>query len=323
MTDYYSPDPIWSSLQVKNKEDYVKKYVIKGNFHTGVHEDVIKSFKTVEYLMAHAYYHWEMYDQVLVKLLSIFEMSIKLRSKELKNPLQFQTRNGRSQDKKLVQLINELKNFGYPDYLIRNLHWLRTLRNIESHPDGHHFAGAMKKKAVIHGLNMINRLFIDPTLLTLQNENNTELLKSKNIFSNDIFIHSYKGKNVLVHDLEFLANVDLKTRNCEYWKANPILTDTYESFSGMRFSSPFTFFLKNVQIENGNLIARDFHTDETITLNKTTAEVNLKMYQTHVEAINKLEHTPKSGLEASHRNHLNTHLEEFVYTNCWTYEKSQ
>lgn len=322
MTDYYTPDPIWSSFQIENQEDYIKKYVIKGNFHTGVHEDVIKSFETVEYLMAHAYYHWQLYDQVLVKLLSIFEMAVKLKSEELNNPPEYQDRTGKTQTKTLVKLIDELKQFGYPSELIRDLHWLRKLRNMEAHPDRYSFAGAMKKKAVIPGLNIINRLFINPIALTLQNEHNTELLKSKNIFSNDVFIHSYKEKNVLVHDLEFLANVDLKTGDCEYWKANPVLTDTYESFSGMKFSSPFIFFLKNVQIVNGNLIATDFHTNETITLNKTTSEVNLKMYQTHAEALEKLEQTPKFGLEASHRNHLNTHLEEFIYANCWTDKKS-
>lgn len=323
MTDYYIPDSIWSSFQVENQEDYVRKHVIKGNFHSGVNDDVIKSFKTVEYLMALSYFHWELYDQVLVKILSIFEMSVKLRSKELNNPLQFQTRNGKTQDKKLVQLINELKNFGYPDYLIQNLHWLRKLRNTESHPDGHHFAGAMKKKAVMPSLNIINQLFLDPKILTLQNENNNKLLKSKNTFSNEVFIHSYKGRDVLVHDLEFLANINLKTGDCEYWKANPILTDTYETSSGTKFSNPFIFFLRNAQIENGNLIATDFHTNETVTLNKTSSEVNLKMYRTHAKALEKLTSTPKFAIEASHRNHLNTHLEEFIYTNCWVDPESQ
>lgn len=318
MTDYYTPDPIWSSFQVKNQEDYVQKYVIKGNFHSGVHEDVIKSFKTVEYLMAHAYYHWELYDQVLVKLLSIFEMAVKLRSKVLNNPLDYQDRRGKTQTKTLVKLIDELKLFGYPPEVIKDLHWLRLLRNMEAHPDRHSFAGAMKKKAVIPGLNMINRLFVDPSILTSQNENNTALLKSKNIFSNEVFIHSYKGKNVLVHDLEFLANIELNTGDCEYWKASPVLTDTYKSFSGMKFSSPFIFFIQNVRIENGNLSATDFHTNEPIKLNKTTSEMNLKMYQSHADAIEKLDHTPKFALETSHRNYLNTHLEEFIYKNLWS-----
>lgn len=321
MTNYYTPDSIWSDFKIENQEDYIKKSVIKGNFHSGVHEDVVKSYKTVEYLMAHAYYHWELYDQVLVKLLSIFEMAVKLRSKELNNPLQFQTKNEKTMDKKLVQLIDELKNFGYPAYLIRDLHWLRTLRNIESHPDSHSFAGVMKKIAVMPGLNMINQLFLEPDKLTLQDEKNMLMLKNKNTFSKDVFIYSYKGKNVLIHDLEFLANIELQAHDCEYWKASPILTDTFESYNGMKFSNPFIFFLKNVRIENGNLVATDFHTNDPVTLLKTTAEVNIKMYQTHSEALEKLEATPKFALAASHRNYLNTHLEEFIYTNCWSNEE--
>ncbi|MES2589238.1 MAG: hypothetical protein V4622_09665 [Bacteroidota bacterium] len=315
--NYYTPDPIWSSFKIENQEDYVKEYVIKGNFHDGVHKDVVRSFKTVEYLMAHAYYHWELYDQVLVKMLSIFEMAVKLRSQEINNPLEFQDRNGKTQDKKLVRLIDELKNFGYPSYLIHDLHWLREIRNTEAHPDRHSFAGAMKKVAIMPGLNMINRLFLAAGKLALQEEKNTLLLKNKNIFTNDVFIYSYKGRNFLIHDLEFLANIELKIHDCEYWKANPILTDTFESYNGMKFSNPFIFFFTNVRIENGNLLATDFHTNESVILHKTTAEINIKMYQTHMEGLEKLEQTPKFALAASHRNYLNTYLEEFIYTNSW------
>lgn len=318
MTDYYAPDPIWLDFRIENQEDYVKKYVIKGNFHLGVHEDIIKSFKTVEYLMAHAYYHWQLYDQVLVKLLSIFEMAVKLRSKELNNSLQFQDRNGRTQDKKLVRLINELKDFGYPDFLIRDLHWLRTLRNIESHPDSHSFAGGIKRAAVMPGINMINRLFLDPGKLTLEVENNEQMFNSKNTFSNGVFIHSYKGKNVLVHGLEFLTNIELKDNTCEYWKVNPVFTDTYESINGGSFGSPFIFFLIHAHFENGNLVATDFHTNQSIIFYKATDERSIQAYQKHLEELERLEPIRKSGFEKSYRHHLNSHLEEFIYTTCWT-----
>lgn len=318
MTSYYVPDPIWLDFRIENQEDYAKKYVITGNFHSGVHEDVIKSFKTVEYLMAHAYYHWQMYDQVLVKLLSIFEMAVKLRSKELNNPLQFRTRNGRTQDKKLVKLIDELENFGYPVYLTRDLHWLRKLRNIESHPNEHSFAGGIKRAAVMPGINMINRLFLDPAKLTLEVENNEQILSIKNTYSSDVFIHSYKGRKVLVHNLEFLQNIELKTHNCEYWKADPILTDTYESFSGGSFGTPFIFFLTDTHFENGNLIATNFHTNESVIFYKATDEKSVQAYQKHMDGLERLESIRKSGFDKSYRHHLNTHLEEFIYSNCWT-----
>lgn len=317
MFDYYIPDPIWLDFRIENQEDYVKNYVIKGNFHSGVHEDIIKSFKTVEYLMAYSYYHWQLYDQVLVKLLSIFEMAVKLRSKELNNPLQFQDRNRRTQDKKLVRLINELKDFGYPNFLIRDLHWLRTLRNIESHPDSHSFAGGIKRVAVMPGINMINRLFLDPAKLTLEVENNEQMLSSKNNFSNGVFIYSYKGKNVLVHDLEFLASIDLKTTNCEYWKVNPVFTDTDESINGGSYGSPFIFFLTNTHFENENLVATNFHTNESVILYKATDEKSVQAYQKHMDGLERLESIRKSGFDKSYRHHLNTHLEEFIYSNCW------
>ncbi len=318
MNDYFTPDPIWSIYKIENQDDYVNKNVIKGNFHSGVHNDVINTFKTVEYLMAHAYYHYEIYDQVLVKILSIFEMAVKLRSREINNPLQFQTKKGRTQEKKLVQLIDELKNFGYPAYLIRELHWLRNLRNNEVHQDRHSFAGVIKKAAVIPGINIINRLFLEPDILTLQEEKNTLLLKNKVTFSNDVFNHSYDHKNILIHDLEFIANVELEPHSCQYWKASPIMTDAYTSVSNGNFGTPIIFFLKDVRIENGNVIATDFHTNESITLQKTTAEEAIQAYQTHLDGIAKTEPILRFGLDSSYRHHSHTHLEEFIYTNCWT-----
>lgn len=318
MSNYYISDPIWSSFKVENREDYLKNYVIKGNFHSGVHKDVIASYQTVEYLMAHAYYCWQFYDQVLVKLLVIFEMAVKLRSKDLNNPLEYQDRKGKIHDKKLVVLIEELENYGYPISLIKSLDWLRKLRNIEAHPDRNNFAGAIKKQAVIPWLNIINRLFLNPEKLTIQEEKTEVLLKTKNILSKDIFIYSHNEKNILVHNLELLENLELANSDCEYWKANPILIDTFESYNEMKFATPFLFFLTNVHNENGNLIATDFHTNKSVQLIKTNTETNIKKHQNHINDLNRLDQSAKISFESMQRNHLNTHWEEFIYKNAWT-----
>lgn len=318
MADYYTPDSIWESFRVESQEDHVEKYVIKGNFHPGVHEDVVNSFQTAEYLMAHSYYHWQMYDQALVKFLSIFEMAVKLRSKELNNPLQFQDKKGRTFDKKLVRLIDELKEFGYPETLIKELHWLRKLRNNEAHTDRNSFGGALKKRPIVPGLNMINRLFIDPEKLKQQIAKNDLLLKEKNTFEDNVLIYSLNDKKILMHNLEFLEFLELEQGNCEYWKASPIVTDTFDSFSDMRFPNPFPFFLKEVKYENGDLIGKDFYTNQTVSLAKTDKQANVDAYKEHVDAIERLDGTSKFAFEKIERNHLNTQLEEFVYKHAWT-----
>ena len=42
---YYQPDITWQSFNCNTQEEYVKSYVVKGNFHTAVHKDVLKSLE--------------------------------------------------------------------------------------------------------------------------------------------------------------------------------------------------------------------------------------------------------------------------------------
>lgn len=48
MTDYYSPDPIWLDFKIENQEDYMAKYVIKRNFHSGIRKDEKERIKKSE-----------------------------------------------------------------------------------------------------------------------------------------------------------------------------------------------------------------------------------------------------------------------------------
>lgn len=140
---YYTPDPVWSVQNISNLIDHQKKLVITSSFHDQVHNDILESYKTVEYLMAHSYYHWPMYDEARRKILGIVEMAIKLRSQQLNNSLEYFDKRKRNRKKILAQLINELTNYGYPQPLINRLHWARELRNSDSHPDRHGFGGAI------------------------------------------------------------------------------------------------------------------------------------------------------------------------------------
>jgi len=78
MDDWYRPDELWKIFpSIKSRKDFMRNWVIWGNFHSGVPKDILNSFETAEYIMAHAWYHWPMYDAALVKVLGILEMAVK------------------------------------------------------------------------------------------------------------------------------------------------------------------------------------------------------------------------------------------------------
>src|SRR5690554_2604864 len=96
--EYFEPDSRWKLYQVFSLEEYVEKFVVKCKFHKDVPADIQDAWQTVEYLLAHAYYHWPMYDEGFKKALLIVEMAVKLRAKELDIPL----KNQNNRDKRLV-----------------------------------------------------------------------------------------------------------------------------------------------------------------------------------------------------------------------------
>ena len=108
MKNYFQPHTLWKVFGAKNRKEYLEKYVIEGRFHSAVPQDVVEAYITAEYIMAHAYYHWAMYDEAPNKIYRIFEMAVKLLAKEKEIPLTITTRRGKVKDKKLYDLIEEV-----------------------------------------------------------------------------------------------------------------------------------------------------------------------------------------------------------------------
>ncbi|MEX2410059.1 MAG: hypothetical protein WD607_01590, partial [Candidatus Paceibacterota bacterium] len=160
MKDYLEPDKRWEHYKFRGQEEYIEKVVIEGCFHDQVPEDVIKAYTTSEYLMAHAYYHWEMFDEALKKCLFILEMAIKLKAQEKDIPLKTQNKKGKKYDRRLLDIIDDVCNEIYLSNLMLYLHKARELRNYFAHPLGHQYSGPNGTFTyILHVVNVLNRLF--------------------------------------------------------------------------------------------------------------------------------------------------------------------
>src|SRR5687767_6120314 len=115
--NYFEADLTWNTFGVISKEDYVSKFVFEGKFHSAVPQDIIDSFETAEYMMAHAYYHYKMYDEALKKMLAIFEMAVKLRCTEMGIELEVSSKKWKTKKRRLFDLIDDLMAQGYPQVL--------------------------------------------------------------------------------------------------------------------------------------------------------------------------------------------------------------
>jgi hypothetical protein len=155
-TNYYEPDPIFSLEGIYSKEEFIKTYLVKADFGPSIPKDVLESYKTAEYLMAHAYYHYPMYDEAFWKVLGIYEMAIKFRCKELGIELLKIGREGnKDQSKNLGVLHDELIKNLKLDSFKYTFDWIIKLRNEQAHPNKHSFGGTLYKMHI----EMVEKFF--------------------------------------------------------------------------------------------------------------------------------------------------------------------
>ncbi|MEX0722004.1 MAG: hypothetical protein WD059_15110 [Balneolaceae bacterium] len=160
MKDYLEPDKRWEDYEINGQEDYIEKVVIGGYFHEKVPDDVVSAYNTAEYLMAHAYFHWEMFDEALKKCLFTLEMAIKLKAQEKGIALKAKNKKGKKHDRRLVDIIDDVCDEVYLNNLKIYLNKARGLRNHFAHPIGHHFSGPHGASTyIMHIVNVLNKLF--------------------------------------------------------------------------------------------------------------------------------------------------------------------
>lgn len=159
-SNYFDPDPLMHYYQIASEEEFVKAYLIKGDFGPNVPEDIIKSYKTAEFLMAHSYYYWPMYDEAFRKVLGIYEMAVKIRCKELGIELFKRGRSGKRDQAKPLGTLNDqlikrlnLESFRYT--FDRALEY----RNEKAHPEKHAFGGTLYKMHIEMIVKFINLIF--------------------------------------------------------------------------------------------------------------------------------------------------------------------
>jgi len=154
-TNYFEPDSLMSYYQIHSGDDFVEAYLVKGDFGPAVPKDIKDSYKTAEYLMAHSYYYWPMYDEAFWKVLAIYEMAIQFRCKEL--GIELNNKKGWRKNLEILhrELIQELKL----DQFQYTFEWIRKLRNSQAHPEIHSFGGGLYKTHIELIVKFIKMIF--------------------------------------------------------------------------------------------------------------------------------------------------------------------
>lgn len=314
MGKWYEPDTTWTVFSVKDREDYVEKYIVPGRFHTGVPEDVVKAYETAEHLMALAWYHYPMYDEALKKLLGILEMAVKLRCQELDIPLVGVNKKGKKVNYRLIDLIEKIcsldtdRNFKY------QLNKARNLRNHYAHPDAHSFAGGIVKQAVVPLINVLNRLFLNPQIISTANDILEQLKPYNRIFEQGLFILEIGDKKYLVTKAVVNEVLPIEGECYSLWVFLPVLEHKEE----YEHAPPILFMLSDIEVLDQVLTGKEFKTGVSVKLYSSTNPLYQEKLKLHERSWNNL----TDSKQEAYRHHMSRTVAETIsklqYQLCWS-----
>lgn len=275
--EYHQPDETWT-IWVKTYEEFVSRWVIKGRFHKRVPEDVVKSFLIVEYIMAHSWYHYPLYDEALTKIAGIVEMSIKLRCSELNLPLTAPDKKGVEKKLRLEKLIDAILLREPGKDLDSALHHMRRVRNIVAHPEQYGFTGGTQWHLVRHCVNILNTLFMPEKKCTVHADEkkrvNTLL---SNFFPACSVLHT-GGKKFLVENVHIVLALDPGTDWRYLLVAHPVYNDLEKTFKEQAYLPLFCFEVKDLVIVDRSVKATLAEEHAEIFIEGTSHPADMEVY---------------------------------------------
>ncbi len=284
--EYHNPDDRWDVFGCKNYQEYLSKYLVKGRFHKNVPKDVLDAFETIEYLQAHAYYYWPMYDEAVSKGLRTIEMAVKLRCEQLNISLQyFDFRKNKDVDKDFSRLIQDVVKAERSKKQANILEFSRILRNIFMHPKANSFAGGIGMHNLIHFVNAINILFAEEAKVKKIKEQTLQHQNLLNSFGNKLLSFEIGSKAYYIHKmrvLETFLNNDIELTSI---LIEPIIVFNPELKKDYQFAQPITYEIECINFLNSKMEAVDHNTKEEVIVTECLDErvINLNSeYQNHL-----------------------------------------
>jgi hypothetical protein len=279
--EYHQPDNTWT-IWVKSYEEYAKRWIIKGRFHKEVPEDVVKSYKVAEYIMAHAWYHYPMYDEALIRIAGIFEMAIKLRTEQLNLPLRAPDKQGKLREIHLYKLITALCEKEEGKELGDYLNHLRRIRNIVAHPDRYGFSGGNIWHVVQNCVNVLNRIFLhEERWISCVQEKQRVTHIASSCFGN-CGILEINSQRYLVENSQITLALPFQNEWRYLLITHPVYADLPRALVDHKFLPVFCIEIADVFIQDSIFSARILENDQLLRIEPTSHPSNIATYEKYL-----------------------------------------
>lgn len=287
MNTYLEPDECWAFFGCNSLEEYFAAYLVKGNFGEGVPLEVKEAFTTVEYLLAHAYYHWPKYDEGFNKALRILEMAVKLKAK--------QSSIEHKENAPIKQLIDKILFHEQHQWLKNELHRARNIRNRQMHPKSNSYMGGTcaLTKNIKQIVCSINSLFYDESTFIAHDC----IMGSLSGFFSEL---NRKPMVLKVGTIEYVAKKVLayKVVNSTLIVAlQPVLVNAKEMLASHSFPKPLVVTLWAWDANTENLLKGKDESKKQTTIGHTSISQNITVYNEFEAALKEVDKSDRELYE--------------------------
>lgn len=321
---WFEADTIWDSVyKITTKEHFVEQFVVESKFHNKVPKDCVAAFETVSYLIAHSYYHYNLLDVALNKMLLSIEMAVKLKAQEQHIQLKLPpNKQGKAFDKKLVQVIEEVCKAAQIEFLIPDFERARNLRNTFMHLENHSVMGifAATKKNFVHFNNVINQLFLDPseteTLVSKRKEIKNDFENFKENFASKLFVLNNAKQKVLINDIHYHKYFTFNQKQLLFLLVNPLILNVQEKITNHQFGPPYVLILKKFSFTKNKITGVDIE-DNTIEIQPTTNPQDWEQLKVYLDEMDLISENDKHIFNAHRSSEALWQIEKVVYKEIW------
>jgi hypothetical protein len=278
--EYHEPDSRWEIFGKDDFDTYNKDYVVKGLFHSNVPKDIVDAYQVAEYMMAHAYYLYPLYDEASSKVLRISEMAVKLRCEELGISLMSTVYNkklGAYQLKSLGNLMDELCGLEPNKKLEWQFDVSRNLRNSYMHPSRHSFMGGMSLGFIQRGVILFNKLFLPNDLFILLNEKLADVQSKLIPFSNQATILSDQKGYCLIKEIRICAAALVNSQWVYCLTCFPIIKDVKKHIEKHNSPSVLIFHVKDLKFVDGSIKGIQVINGQEVNWALSTEDFNIEV----------------------------------------------
>jgi hypothetical protein len=315
--NYFVQDSTWRIFKINSQEDFVRKFVVQGNFHEKVHSDVLKSFQVVEHALALSFFHYPLYDLAIDKLLRIFEMAVNLRCADLGIEKVYFDNKNKQRFKNLNQLIDELIRIGMIDDFRNILHNIRKIRNHSSHQENHTLIGTIAGQVIYPILNLINLIFIDNEI-HIENQSQFETIKAKILLDrNALFKLVHEGQFILAYDIDIHDCFKKEDDWIYIFSFMPVVTDAEKRIKNHQPPDRIMQFIQNANIDDLSIQGIDLVQGKDVLIEKTIKVENMDKMQVQLTILIEADDIDAFTFVNGPKLNVDRKSQQFIHENRW------